>query len=741
MSETKTLILFALVLTAICIAAPAPYFHADGTTHWFEVIEIPGGVDWSTAQDSAFALGGYLATVTSPDENAFLFALLDSNIYWDDVGGFAIGPWIGGLQPYGSTEPDGGWEWISGESFGYDNWSPGEPNNEGGANRIHFGGEGWSPIPTWNDLPRVESSPKAFIAEFSDSSQTLGLFLNDEDSYDGYTLFAPIGYDHAYIIDNQGRIVHAWNCGYQPGQSCYLLENGHLLYTARVPSGNPIFGGGGSGGMVMEFDWDGTQIWRYVVNDSTQMQHHDVEYMPSGNILIVAWEYRSYIQCIAAGRDPSLLADGELWPDKIIEVEPIYPDSGRVVWEWHAWDHIIQDYDSSKDNYGVVADNPGKIDLNYHIGPSPAADWLHVNSIDYNPELDQIVLSIHNTHELWVIDHSTADYSDPSVGIDSAAGPAGDLLYRWGNPAVYDRGFPADRIFYGQHDAQWIEPGLPGEGDLLVFNNGIGNFPPPFHSSIDQLTPPVDAFGNYSYTPGTAYEPASLTWMFTATPETSFYSANISGCQRLPNGNTLICEGAAGTLFEVTDAGEIVWYYVNPVNEDGRHYQGEVLPNNNVFRCYRYGTDYSAFTGRDLTPSGTLELYEGMAISENRSASIPDDFKISAHPNPFNSAVNITVEQTFLSVQDATDANQTVMSGLPIEIEIYDATGRMIDKLSIGNGSPDPSTKGQEYISPTQILWRPDATIPSGVYLIRARIPQHKGVQPIVATRRLVYLK
>ncbi len=726
MRDVTSMIL--VFFSAICFAVPVPYFHADGTTHWFEAIEMSAGVDWSMAQDSAFAMGGYLATITSVEENDFVFSLIDSAIYWRDTSGFAIGPWIGGVQADGAIEPGGDWRWISGESFIYDKWSPGEPDDDGGANRIHFGGTGSSPISSWDDMHRASTEPQAFIVEFSESSRTLGLFIDDEDSYDGYTLFAPIGYTSAYLIDNQGRLVHSWDCGYEPGQSCYLLENGHLLYSAKPEISNPVFSGGGEGGMIIEFDWDGSVIWQHKISDSTELQHHDIEFMPSGNILVIAWEYRGYAECVEAGRDTSLLSWGELWPDKIIEIEPVYPDSGRVVWEWRAWDHLVQDYDPTKENYGVVGDHPEKIDLNYYVGVSAGRDWLHINAVDYNPEFDQIVLSIHNLHELWVIDHGTADYDDPASGIAEAAGPAGDLLYRWGNPAAYDRGFPPDRVFFGQHDAQWIEPGLSGEGDFLVFNNGIGDFPPPFHSSIIQITPPVDALGNYSYTPGTAYEPSAATWTYTAVPDTAFFSPNISGCQRLPNGNTLICEGAVGRFFEVTDAGEIVWQYINPVDRDGIHYQGEELVMNNVFRCYRYGPDYSAFDGRDLTPGNPIELYEGMAVPETSPAPRPKAFEISAWPNPFNSAVTISL-----------DASVGGYCNTPLRIEIYDATGRRVESIQPltehvevrgGSQEPRPSTSsGLDYI------WQPDENIGSGVYLIRASFGDESTM------KRIVYLK
>ncbi|MGC9316248.1 MAG: aryl-sulfate sulfotransferase, partial [bacterium] len=330
------------------------------------------------------------------------------------------------------------------------------------------------------------------------------------------------------------------------------------------------------------------------------------ELLPSGNILVIAWEYKSFSECISAGRDPSTLSDGELWPDMIIEVEPIYPDSGRIVWEWHAWDHIIQDFDSTKPNYGNVSENPGKIDINYFAGLSGNADWLHLNAVDYNPVLDQIILSNHNFSELWIIDHGTTTLE--------ATDSAGDLLYRWGNPATYGRGGPFDQQLFAQHDAQWIVSGLPGAGDILVFSNGRNNPPPLRHSEIVQITPPVDDFGVYSIVPDSAYAPISPFWTYSATPETSWFAQNISGCQRLPNGNTLICSGPQGWFFEVTEDGTIVWEYINPVNNAGPQIQGTIIDRNEVFRCYRYSSDYPGLIGRDLTPGEVIELTDTTGI-------------------------------------------------------------------------------------------------------------------------------
>jgi hypothetical protein len=238
------------------------------------------------------------------------------------------------------------------------------------------------------------------------------------------------------------------------------------------------------------------------------------------------------------------------------------------------WDHLVQDYDASQDNYGVVADHPELIDINYRGtgAKTGSADWNHMNAVDYNAEFDQIMLSVRSFSEIWIIDHSTttAEAASHSGG---SSGMGGDLLYRWGNPQAYDSGSADDQQLFVQHDAQWIPDDYPGAGNILVFNNGTGRSDGNY-STIDEIVPPVDGDGNYS-----GYGPTAPEWTYTAVTPTDFYATNISGTQRLSNGNTLICDGPSGYFFEVTEAGEIVWEYDH----------GDTA----VFRVIRYEADYA----------------------------------------------------------------------------------------------------------------------------------------------------
>lgn len=476
-----------------------------------------------------------------------------------------------------------------------------------------------------------------FLSLLVSQEQTMGLFINQPQSYNGYTLFAPNRYTKTYLINNNGLEINSWQSAFVPGQAVYFLENGNLLRTGRP--NDPGFNSGGFGGLVEEFSWEGNLVWQFFYSTDEYRQHHDIEYLPNGNVLIIAWELKTAADAIAAGRKPSLLNDGELWPDHLIEVEPTSDSGGNIVWEWHVWDHLIQDHDPTKDNYGVVEEHPELIDINYPPAPVGGnADWNHINSIDYNEYFDQIILSVHNLNEIWIIDHSTT--TEEAAGHSGGnSGMGGDIMYRWGNPQAYDAGTSEDQILFGQHDAQWIKEGLPGEGNILIYNNGM-NRPDGEYSSIEEIVTPVDNEGNYP-TPetGESFPPETTIWSYQADPPTDFYSKNISGAQRMPNGNTLICEGAYGTFFEVTPDSQIVWLYVNPVTEEGPLIQGEMIPplnpdgwKNNVFKIRRYPGDYPGFDGITLVPGDPIEIYPDAVEEYYEDGS--NIFLGKCYPNP-----------------------------------------------------------------------------------------------------------
>ncbi|MFC1888383.1 aryl-sulfate sulfotransferase [Thermodesulfobacteriota bacterium] len=397
--------------------------------------------------------------------------------------------------------------------------------------------------------------------------------------YDGYTLFNPMMSTTTTLIDNDESSMNTWNCSATPASMPYLMPDCTMVRPAAVS--NPDMGGAAAGGRIQKIDWDGSVTWNYIWSNSNHQQHHDIQPMPNGNVLLVSWERKTRTEAIAAGRQS---ISGEMWPTEIVEIEPSGASGGTVVWEWHLWDHLIQDADPSKPGYGVVADHPELMDINYGNvggGPQGGGDWLHVNAIDYHAELDQIIFSSRTTNELYIIDHSTTTAEAAGhTGGDSGMG--GDFLYRWGNPQVYDRGDSSDRKIYVIHGVNWVPSGYPGAGNILYYENGVGQ-PGTDYSSVEEVVPPLDGY-NYTLAAGQAYGPAAPAWSYNGGG--SFYSEAQSGAYRLPNGNTLITVANSNRIMEVSAAGELVWDYT-----------GGTM----IARAMKYGDEYFNETcGADL---------------------------------------------------------------------------------------------------------------------------------------------
>jgi hypothetical protein len=361
-------------------------------------------------------------------------------------------------------------------------------------------------------------------------------------TYDGYTLYFPQGGTKAYLVDISGNTYHSWTFP-SNAQTCYasyLLPGGVLLRTVNH-QGN-YFTGGPIAGEVQKVDWNGNVTWDYIYSTPDYCTHHDIHAMPNGNVLLIAYERKTAAQVTQAGCSLGI----EMWPDKIVEIQPSGTNGGTVVWEWHAWDHLIQQYDPTKSNYGVVASHPELLNINYKT----AKDWMHMNGIDYNAALDQITFSSHSLNELYVIDHSTTS-AEAASHTGGNSGKGGDLLYRWGNPSAYQAS--GTTYFNVVHDAHWVPADNPLFPNALSgYNNkgGTGT-----KTCVDIINPPYDGY-NYSWTPGTAYSPSIYDWRIT-------YAGNMSpdngNSQQLPNGNTLICIGMSGFIYEIDSNKVQVW--------------------------------------------------------------------------------------------------------------------------------------------------------------------------------------
>jgi len=161
-------ILVALAIMCVAGTAWTTPVQWAGNNHWYEAQYVPGGLDWPSAKAGAQALGGYLATATSGEENSFIFSLINDWKFWYNDPWNSLGPWLGGyyVGAPGIMNPND-WAWVTGEPFSYKNWAPGEPNftNE---TVIQFFGCGWNnKQPTWNNLDPSNANPKGYIVEWN----------------------------------------------------------------------------------------------------------------------------------------------------------------------------------------------------------------------------------------------------------------------------------------------------------------------------------------------------------------------------------------------------------------------------------------------------------------------------------------------------------------------------------------------------------------------------------------------
>lgn len=512
-----------------------------------------------------------------------------------------------------------------------------------------------------------------------------GMITAKAQQWGNYTLYSTGSSTTAYLIDTNNTNYHTWTgLSGQTAYSNYLLPGGTLVRTVKTT--NSVFTGGGMAGRVQKVSYSGSLLWDFTYSTTTYCSHHDICPMPNGNVMLIVYELKNGTASSAAGSNYA----GTLWPDCIVEVQPTGATSGTIVWEWHLWDHLCQDDNASGGNYVTsVADHPELYDINAVTLNSMNKDFWHMNGIDYNPILDQIVVSAHNTNEFYVIDHSTttAEAASHSGG---RGGRGGDFLYRWGNPSRYDQAGSAN--FDVLHDAHWIPQGCPNAGWIVALNNeGISTT----QSCVDMVSPPYSGF-NYSYTPNTAYAPSTYTFRRNCTGGTS----NMGNSQQLPNGNMLICLAMSGTMYEIDPNGNTLWTKVatGTVAQAFRYSACQVtsaapaIPtitaNGNVLTSsaattYQWFLDGVAISGATsqsytATQTGTYVvqvtdangcwysyslLYDHTYITD--ISSFDQAHNLNAYPNPTNGILNLQGE---VLVNKFT-------------VEVIDAAGRTVMKL------------------------------------------------------------
>jgi len=341
---------------------------------------------------------------------------------------------------------------------------------------------------------------------------------------------APNG--EAVLVDMDGTVFHKW-VSPVPGEGLGLvepLEKGNILCVTRPP-------GSLAAATVLELNWSGGVVWSFTMPPGGSYIHHEIERLPNGNTLLL---------CAQTITVP-MISTVPLIDDFLIEVSP----TGQIVWSWFTWQHFNQ--------FGFDATAKSLI-------AAAGGDWAHTNAASPLPDNSHgserlrpgnILVSQRHTNTLYIIDRKS-----------------GDVVWSLG---------PNDNLTHGQHAPYMIDPSHPGAGNILVFDNGSGTGYP--------LKGRAQAFARVL-----EINPASkqIAWDYDASDSglfpLTFRSDIISNAERLANGNTLICSGVRGRLFEVTTTGEIVWEYVTP-------YTGQLGNRRHtlVYRAYRVDSRWLPF--------------------------------------------------------------------------------------------------------------------------------------------------
>ena len=386
-----------------------------------------------------------------------------------------------------------------------------------------------------------EARDAPFIPPVVELTENIEVYNPDLISND-YILAVENSSTTSYLLNKEGNKIYTWNFSDTSGNDIELLPDGSII--GLFKDNNPTIDFGGFGGTAKIIDNNNNTIWEYTVSNNNSIAHHDVEILPNGNVLMIIWERVLNQIAIENGVD----FENDIFVEKIIEINRA---SNTIVWEWNSWNHIIQDKFENLPNYGNINNNPNKININYSVENPPggnffaSGDIMHANGLDYDENNDLIYLSVNYYDEVWVIDHSTTT-NEAASSQGGNFNKGGDLVYRFGNPNTYNS--LGDKIFDKQHFPNLLENGVIGEGNILIYANGVSNQ----QSYIYELQMPtsLQLLSNSNNEP-------DIVWSFT---DEDLFANKLCGAVRLSNGNTLITESDYG-LWEVTNEGEIVWKY------------------------------------------------------------------------------------------------------------------------------------------------------------------------------------
>ena len=427
----------------------------------------------------------------------------------------------------------------------------------------------------------------------------ISISISQSEVYDGLTLITSKAggggsqQNETHLIDNEHNILNSWLHNTSPASIAYLSPDSILFVPCKI--NNQDEQGGPMGGRFIKMDWSGDIIWDYIIPDSICIPHHDIAVLPNGNILAICSETKTQEEAVESGIQD---INGTMTLDMIIEIQPLETNDAIFVWEWHFWDHLVQDINSNLQNYGQISENHQLLNINSSTNAggnndqdAGIRDWNHCNSISFNSLLNQIVISSRHMNEFYIIDHSTT-IQEASGHTGGIYGIGGDILYRWGNPQNYNRGGNADQILNSQHGVNWIPEGYPGEGNFILFNNNHSNN----NSAVLEISPPINSDGSYIIDEVGPFGPESYLWMH----QSNFYSGSQSGAFRLPNGNTIITVTNQQLIFEVNQSSNTEWTY-----------SGNLI----TARAIKYSYDYFDTTlNGDLNGDGAVNVLD--VISE-----------------------------------------------------------------------------------------------------------------------------
>ncbi len=418
---------------------------------------------------------------------------------------------------------------------------------------------------------------------------TVGLLYSDNSEVsDGYLLYSPASSNKAYLIDNCGFVVNEWTFNGSSNYSgTYLLEDGSIC---KLNLANGYGGAAAYGDACFERrDWDNNLMWSYCGTGRYEGIHSDLYHLPNGNFLALVQDPHSASEAIAQGVNPNNVGFS-FNTESVVEFSPIGTNDAEVVWEWHLFDHLVQDFDPTKPNYGNLADFPHRYDANM-MGSN-----AHFNGMHYIEERDHIVFSSWKDSEIFIIDHGTNSYE--------AAGPAGDFLWRWGRPGNYDA--PGSQMLSGQHNPKFIPDSYAVHGGKIsVFNNGYFGAPGSGSCIINPIYDPVT--NTYAMGSNGAFLPEDFdfVWAGEVFPGDNMSSGIMGGTDVRPNGNIISCEATTGRFSESTPNGDVVWIYQSPDGGGGIANQGQNV-NSSVYKVAKYKSDYVGLVG-NLQPTGLVE--------------------------------------------------------------------------------------------------------------------------------------